>query len=255
MGIGVSISFLLVLVMCCSCKSERHGISKERVPIIDELINIPMPKERVDIDSILHSELVLYYPKFTSMDFVCGVRPDQNDSSIIFIAAGAFTGELKSDFTHKNIAGDHVSSGTRYKGYRCSRNTGAFVWYNNKWEFGYQNYSYLLDEAAQNGGMGFGQEMIIHEGEPVQIKRKLGNKNIFRALCEKDGRLCIIESKSVVGFGKFRDSLLDCGVKEALYMDMGRGWNYAWYRNEYGDPIEIHKVQHKYSTNWIVFYE
>lgn len=251
----VCIGFLLFLSICCSCKSEQHSKSKERVPIIEQLPIIPIPKERVYIDSTSHSDLIFYYPKFTSIDFVCGARPDQKDSTIIFIAAGAFTGELKSDFTHRNIAGDHVSGGVRFKGYSCSRNTGAFVWYNNKWKFGYQNYSDLLDQAAQNGGMGFGQEMIVHKGEPVQIKRKAGNKNIFRALCEKDGRLCIIESKVVITYGKFRDSLLGTGVKEALYVDMGRGWNYAWYRNEYGAPIEIHKIQHKYSTNWIVFYD
>jgi hypothetical protein len=51
------------------------------------------------------------------------------------------------------------------------------------------------------------------------------------------------------------EELLKAGVVEALYLDMGTGWNYSWYRNEYGDAVEIHEKWTPYATNWITFYK
>ena len=97
--------------------------------------------------------------------------------------------EAEMNHLDRNVAGDHVSAGKRERGYACGRNTGAFVAYKGKWEFCYQNYSKKLDEAALHGGMGFGQEMIIHNGETVATVRRDSNKNQFRALCEHARRL------------------------------------------------------------------
>ena len=102
--------------------------------------------------------------------------------------------------------------------------------------------------------MGFGQEMMIHNGTRVQTIRKDSNKNEFRALCELNGRLCIIDSKGVSRFGDFIQNLLGIGVTEALYLDMGPGWNYSWYRDSAGKVHEIHKKRIIYTTNWITFY-
>ena len=197
--------------------------------------------------------LTVLYPKYTRMDLVCGTMPEKSDTTVILVAEAAFTGQLLDTFNHRNVAGDHVSAGKRERGYACGRNTGAFVAYKGKWEFCYQNYSKKLDEAALHGGMGFGQEMIIHNGEPVATVRRDSNKNQFRALSEHDRRLCIIESDSVVRFGDFKKMLLRYGVTHAIYLDMGSGWNHAWYRD--GDKVrELHPKTHGYCTNWITFY-
>ena len=49
-------------------------------------------------------------------------------------------------------------------------------------------------------------------------------------------------------------------VTHALYLDMGRGWNYAWYQDEEGKVKEIFPESklapsYKYRTNWITFYK
>ena len=219
------------------------------------------PEQEVSVD-IEHyttcedkSTLVIYTPYYTNIDLVCGTMPSLTDKNVIFCAEAAFTGELLKDFKHSNILGDHVSNGTRHKGTNCKRNTGAFVYYKGKWKFLYREYSRYLDVAAQNGGMGFGQEMIIHEGQRVPTIRKDSNKNEFRALCEKDGKLCIIDSKGASSFGEFIQALLDEGVREAIYLDMGPGWNYSWWRDQDGHPHEIHKQRIPYTTNWITFYK
>ena len=199
-------------------------------------------------------KLIIYTPDYSSIDLVCGTMPSQSNKNVIFCAEAAFTGELLNEFKHSNILGDHVSGGMRYKGTGCKRNTGDFVYYGGKWKFLYKDYSKDLDVAAQNGGMGFGQEMMIHEGKRVQTIRKDANRNEFRALCELNGMLCVIDSKGVSAFGDFIQALLDEGVTEAIYLDMGPGCNYSWYRDYDGVSHEIHKHRIVYTTNWITFY-
>lgn len=198
--------------------------------------------------------LIIYYPQYSRIDLVCGERPSKNDSTVIFMAEAAFTGQELKEFKHSNIAGDHVSAGTRYPGYRCARNTGAFFWYGGKPRFLYSDYSHELDKAAANGGCGFGQEMLIHDGKIVKHTRPDNNINEFRALCLIDGKVAVADSYSAKRFGDFIDELLAAGATEALYLDMGFGWNYSWYRDVSGAAVNIHSIPTKYATNWITFY-
>lgn len=199
--------------------------------------------------------LRIYSPQFSRIDLVCGEMPSKSDSSVIMFAEAAFTGEYLNEFNHSNIAGDHVTSGKKEKGYALKRNTGAFVYYNDTPKFLYKDYSKGLDEAAGNNGCGFAQEMMIHEGKIVPHTRPDNNTNEFRALCLIDGKVVVADSKGFVRFGDFIYQLLQAGATEALYLDMGPGWNYSWYRDSSGKPVEIHSLPTEFATNWITFYK
>jgi superoxide dismutase len=115
-----------------------------------------------------------------------------------------------------------------------------------------KNYASEIKIAAGASGMGFAQNMIIHNFEEQPLFRK--NSFQYRALCELDGKLCIIQSKESVKYRDFVDMLMAVGVKNALYLDMG-GWNHSWYRKwENSKPSYIHNNPHKYYTNWLTFY-
>lgn len=203
-----------------------------------------------------YGDLICLKPDMSrlQMEMVCGEIPSAENDSIILAFAGAFTG---TDFYkgHSNVAGDHISGGKRYKGYRCKRNTGAFTWSSPSGpQFHYKDYTSALDSAAQEGGMGFTQEMMIHNGNAVKTTRPLGNINVFRALClDSDNQLALYESQGIVTFGNFIDALLSQGVKEALYTDMGQGWNYCFYRNNNADatPKYLHAQSLPYASNFI----
>lgn len=247
------------MITCFS--SCNHAKSKTQNSIEFKTVNTEKDdtanesvKGYVSVDST-NSLLNIYHIDFSNIDLVCGKMPSKNDTSVIFCAEAAFTGELLNKFNHRNIAGDHVSNGVRYKGFRCSRNSGAFVYYNNEGKFMYNSYSEQMDIAAKNGGMGFGQEMMIHNGSIVPHKRKDSNVNSFRALCSLNDNICVIDSKTNIKFGSFINELLKIGVTEALYLDMGTGWNYSWYRNKYNDVVEIFPIKCRYCTNWITFYK
>jgi hypothetical protein len=197
--------------------------------------------------------LRVYYPQYTKIDLVCGTMPSKDDTNVIMFAEAAFTGELLDKFKHSNVAGDHVTNGKRQRGFKCKRNTGAFVYYKGEAKFIYKNFSDELDRAAKHGGCGFSQEMMIHLGKEVTHSRKSSNSNEFRALCKIDGKIAVVDTKGMMAFGDFVSKLLSIGATEALYLDMGTGWNYSWYRDVDGTPIEIHRVKTKYATNWITF--
>ena len=109
--------------------------------------------------------------------------------------------------------------------------------------------------------MGFCQMMIVKDGSVRPIGSKMKNNvNIYRALCEKDGKLCIVESKKKMTYENFVKALSAYKVTYALYLDMGRGWNYAWYRDKKGKVVVLFPESkmapsYKYRTNWITFYK
>lgn len=189
------------------------------------------------------------------MDMICGEIPSADNDSIVLAFAGAFTGSTSGN-GHINIAGNHVSGGKIYRGYRCKRNTGAFTWSPLSGpQFFYDDYQSAMEKAAREGGMGFAQEMMIHHCKGVKTARKLDNKNVFRALClDKENQLALYESLGIVTFGNFINALLSQGVKEALYTDMGQRWNYCFYRvnaNE-SSPKYLHDRPLPYASNFII---
>lgn len=253
--------FVAILIITYSCSKnqenneagtgETSGITVFGDNVDDTIQTI---KPIAYIDSMEKNGLIMFFPKFSSIDLVCGTMPSKTDSSVIFVAEAAYTGDTLKEFNHLNIAGDHVSKGHRYEGYRCTSNTGAFVYYNGKPKFCFNSYSDELDSAACNGGMGFGQELIIHNKEVKKTARSDNDKNIFRALCSYEGKICIVESIDVMPFVNFKTALKKAGISEAIYLDMGNGWNYAWYRNNNGIH-ERGKKTHNFCTNWITFYK
>ena len=54
-------------------------------------------------------------------------------------------------------------------------------------------------------------------------------------------------------FDAFLAELLRLGVTNALYMDMGAGWNYSWYRGAAGNVVTLFGLPVPWSHNWIVF--
>ena len=204
------------------------------------------------------ANLNVYYPDYTKIDLVCGDMPKAAQKDVVFCCEAAFTGDLLDEFQHLNIADNHICNGVMKKGYSCKANTGGFVWGKGKWKF-MRKADYPSEANGYN--MGFCQMLIIKDGSarPIGVKMK-NSKNIYRALCEKDGKLCIIESKKKMTYEFFVKCLSGYKVTHALYLDMGYGWNYAWYRDKKGNVVVLHPESkmapsYKFRTNWITFYK
>lgn len=238
-----------LLLLCTACNGNTTTKDDHK----------PEPVRLVEIDTTVLG-LVIYYPPTDSIELRCFDRPDpESDSSIVFCCAAAFTADFATEANHDRICGDHVSGGQYYKRPRLKRNTGAFfVGEDGRYAFMYspdakQETFRLEFEHAQAG---FTQEMMLRRGERVKTTRPDGNVNQFRALCLTTGdRLCVADAEGPMQFGQFIQLLQQAGMYDALYMDMGPGWNYSWYR-EYADSAEtyIHSWPISSATNWLVFY-
>ena len=244
-----SLSPVLAVLLLCCCSSSKNTETMDN--------ETAMQSPAVMIDDSTVNGLIVYYPQYSRIDLVCGTMPSEQDTSVVLCAEAAFTHELLDEFAHTNIDGDHVSGGKRYTGAKCQDNSGAFAWFGDStWEFVNGEYGELLDSVAAAGGMGFGQAIIIHDGESIRPLWRDG-VNQYRALCEKDGRLCIVDSRDKVPYDRFVAMLEALAPTHALYMDMGAGWNHSWWRDSDGKVHEIHPVAEKsrYCTNWITFYK
>ena len=254
--ITLTIAVLMIVIIAWMSRGSLVNHSRERgieESSVNELDTIKRCAVRVDTSLL---GLTIYYPATDSVVLRCFEPPTPDiDSSIVFCCAAAFTRyDRPHNDNHLYIAGDHVCSGERRRGYPCANNTGAIVFYNGKWKFLLDKYSHELDSAAQYKGSGFAQEMLIHEGRPIKTVRRLSQVEQYRALCQLNGELCVIDAREPQPFGDFINTIMDAGVEEALYLDMGE-WHYSWYRNTFeGKAIPIYLDLKETATNWLVFY-
>ena len=246
--------FLTALLMAAvSCQwggSKTADAGKEDSSAEIESVK-EKPRKAHYVDVKRNDSLTIYRPIFKRIDLVTENMPSKTEEDVIFCFEAAFTGEMLDDFRHLNIAGHHVSGGVFYKGYKCGPNNGVFTW---DYNYGHTNSETVLKNVAANGGMGFCQSLLIHEGNRLKGCFKPESRNIYRALCELDGRLCVIDCALSMPFGRYLDALMAIGVKEAIYCDMGTGWNYSWYREDDGSVKEIFHTPGRYTTNWVAFY-
>ncbi len=219
---------------------------------------IPAPLTVVDRTD----DLVVYTPHYSRVELEVGVLPQASNDSIIYCAAAALTGEELSEFKHKNISGDHVSHGELSHGYKSGVNTGVFTWADGEWHYGTAaDADSLLREAANAGGMGFMQDLLINGGTAHNYRTGTRHKLECRALCVKDGKLRIIDSAEPETIDEFVDDLVNYGVEYAIALTSEvpgkeHPWNQAWYRTtDKPDAVYIQEKPQPHGTNWIAFYK
>ena len=211
--------------------------------------------------------LTIYDITDCPLDLACGQMPEITQENVLLCAAAAFTGQCLDHFEHSNILGPHISGKKLYEGYRENKGGipfaeryALFVWEGkdlNGKMLGKKICSFpceeVLDSAVAHGGMAFTQHWMIQNGEIYAHKiQPLDRVEHFRSICEKDNRFYVIANREVMAYKDYLQALLEAGVENALYMDMGAGWNYSYYRDKEGQVHILHPKGHDYPTNWIV---
>ena len=217
------------------------------------------------------SGLRIYYPSCASVGLAFGDEPD--NEYMCFVCAAAYTGKTvyqnkpRGVVLHSDIAGKHIYDGSVYDGYDCDNNTGGFVSYGYNvrddgilWEILNREDYLKACSTAPLPHSAFGQELLIYKGEKQPFVRK-DRPSLYRALCRLNNRLCVIDGTHPHLLVSFVDLLLNTGVTDALYLDMG-DWKYSWLRQSPVDDDGFSKqiIYDKpegtpyYGTNWLVFY-
>ena len=231
-------------------------ISQYHVRIPDSIDASAMAAEEIlpGDQTVIYNTGTVYviFPEYSTIELACGDRPSKSDKSITWCSGAAFQHDIQLGFSHENIDGDHAVNGTLYLSPYNKDSFAAFTYANGSFSFAFDHAPEAIQAAADAGGSGFMQFGLIQDGETVMnINRP--RARCYRALAELNGNLCIIDSVNMLHFEDFMAELHRLGVTSALYMDMGAGWNYSWYRDAYDKVVTLFGLPVPWSHNWIVF--
>ena len=196
-------------------------------------------------------QLYIYYADYSDIAFVAGERPSRDDQTIQLCVAAAFQDDYQLDFRHDNIVGWHASEGQLERGTPKNK-LGAFTYVNGTariWNT--DEAEEAVQAAAAQGGSGYQQFIVLYDGQ--RGGHDSDEFRCYRVLAILNGRACIIDSRTQMHYSEFIRALEDLGVRDALYCDMGSGWNYSWYRNAEGQAVDIIGIPWPFSHNWLVF--
>lgn len=263
---------MIICIITCEC-NNRHknetGSNKQEMP--DSTDCSIWSDSLVVIDESM-SGLRIYYPSTSIVGWEFANEPDTTRELLCFVCAASYTGKsiYKNKATgtikHSDIAGRHISNGVLYEGYECKNNTGGFVSYGYNvredgklWDI-LDHDSYM--EACEKEPLphsAFSQELLIHKGKRQAFIRT-DRPDYYRALCRIGENLCVVDGTHKHMLVSFVDLLVNAGVTDALYLDMG-DWKYSWMRkypidderNQAEIIYEKPKGREYYGSNWLVF--
>lgn len=216
------------------------------------------------------ANLITYDITNCRLDLACGQMPDTTQENVILCAAAAFTGKCLDTFEHTNILGQHISQAILYNGYTEDKDGipfeqryALFVWkgidnQGNMLEKGFYQLpnDLLLEQVVEQSGMAFTQHWVIKDAQLfIPVIQPLERVEHFRSICQKDNRFFVIANIEPITYQQYLDALLAFGVENALYMDMGTGWNHSFYRDADNQLHILHPKTHSYPTNWLVVYK
>lgn len=248
--------FGLIAFSIIGCKPANNDLTHQASVIEDNKVDTLLIVGNEQVDSVPFIRLQINH-ETTYISMTDSVIPSETDSTILLCVEAAFTGELLKEFKTTNVGGDYVVDGIFRKGYKCKANTGFL--YADKTIFTISSSEHCaewIDKAKKNNGTLFQQILIVqnginvYQGKPI----KPTTSNIYRSACIlNDGNFAIIQSLKSLPLKDFITSLIKMGVSDALYLDMGTGWNYGWYRETQKEaPTRLFDYRTPYQTNWLL---
>ncbi len=230
--------------------SQYHVNIPESIDASNMSVEKIVPEEGTTIYNT--GTVYVIFPEYSQVDLVCKDRPSKSDKSITWCSGAAFQHTVSLSFSQVNVEGDHAVSGEYYDSPYNKDAFAAFVFYDGDFEFVFDDKYEAVKKAAQAGGSAFMQFGLIRNGEVV-MNFDRPRARCYRTLAELNGNLCIIDSVNMLHFDEFMEELQRLGVTNAVYMDMGAGWNYSWYRKTTGKVKTLFGLPVPWSHNWVVF--
>ena len=261
-AVATQIACLTAVVAACS----HTGGSADDIDasgVADSIVS----QSIIDVDGKSFLRLDINTSK-ASVELTDSIIPNIDDPNICLCVEAAFTGVKKDSFSAANVAGDYICAGRLRHGYRCEANTGLLYSDSKNVIIAPTDSLDTLSRRAQaTGGSLFQQMLLVYNGKDVYHDNPIfkNNRNIYRAICVFDDDAAkdngvkrpkgfsIIQCRYPVTMDTFMSALLRIGIRHALYLDMGMGWNYGWFRANAGEPARLlFAVRSIYQTNWLV---
>lgn len=180
-------------------------------------------------------------------------RPDKNDANILVCIPAAFT-----DLVTLKVDGLFIDNGTVHNKDKINRTLGgAIKIINGDCEIFPTGKGRLLNDSliklvANQKGSLFQQLQLIEKGKGAKYKdmKEFQRRAIVKL---KGNKTAIIESFEHITLSTFTSDLLELGVSDALYTDMG-SWDEGWYKKG-KETITIGRLrtQTAKQCNWVIF--
>jgi hypothetical protein len=196
----------------------------------------------------------IFYKNDLLMD-VSLKRPDIKDPNTVLCIAGAYT-----DLQNYTVDGLYIDNGKVYNKNKVNHSLGgAIKIINGECEIFPTRKGQLLNDSliniitAKKGSL-FQQIQMVEKGTAAKYK----DKKLFqrRAIVKfKGNKTAVIECFEHITLTAFTKDLVEFGVVDALYTDMG-SWDEGWYKAPAsGKIITIGrmKMQTDKQCNWVVF--
>ena len=230
--------------------SQYHARMPESIDASAMLPQELLPTDQTTVYNT--GPLYVIFPEYSKIDHVVENRPSKSDDSITWCSGAAFQHTVSLSFSEEDVEGDHARDGFLYESPYNRDTFVAFTFADGKFAFNFDNAAEAMKEAAAAVGSGFMQFGLIRDGESVMSFDRPRARS-YRTLAELNGNLCIIDSVKMMHFTEFMEELQKLGVTNAIYMDMGAGWNYSWYRQATGKVLMLFGFPVPWSHNWVVF--
>lgn len=208
---------------------------------------------------IHYKGLDIYYPQFDTMELRCtNFMIPCLHKDVTMTLAGPPTRNYRRIPSHSRIVGSHVSDGKVWYDSEFISLIGTFVFCDGQYTFygemTEEELNELLEDIAKKGGIAFRQYCWILNGERTGLWfKKRDKKYHFRALSDYGGRLCVIESREKTQCERFKDLLMELGVRNAICLDNGLRWQNSWWRDYAGKAHIFRYFPLNFSSNRLVF--
>ena len=194
-------------------------------------------------DTINDIPLDIYIVHNAKPELCLGV-PDLHDKSIVMTTQAADiradNGKIVGAFV---LNGKPLSWGLSKKGY-CGIIDGKIT-------VGVADNSPLFEEATEKDGYFFRQYPLVDNGVLVENEPK--GKSIRKALCDRNGEIIVVMSRTPESFHDFAQALIDMKVDNAIYL-VG-SVSFGYFRDIY-DQLSIIYNKYRYGyqyENFIVW--
>jgi hypothetical protein len=180
-------------------------------------------------------------------------RPSEKDQNIFLCVPAAFTSP------NSTIDGLFIKNGEVINSITNANLNGTLIIDSNKDEISIQNFSslealFLIDRCKKNKLSTLQQFLLIRNGKLLVNDPWKGKPNQRRALGIKGTEVYIIESQSPLSINDFQGFLLDFGIQDAIYLDMGT-YSSGW-RRQVDRVLSIGKEATSSGTskqtNWLI---
>lgn len=230
--------------------SQYHVNISEAIAVSDQDSSLLVPSDETVIYKT--DTFYVFFPEYSHIDLEYGKRPKKSDKSITWCSGAAFQHAIQLGFSDENIEGHHASKGVYSESPYAKDAYGAVTFAEGDFHFEFDDPQAAIEDAASRGGSGFMQYRIMRDGQLVN-DFNMPRVRSYRVIAELNGNLCVIDSIEMMHFDDFLSKLKELNVTNALYMDMGAGWNYSWYRKASGGVKTLFGLKVPWSHNWVVF--